>query len=78
MIDPNTINDLSDKLFAALPDSAVTIATDIKQNIHSILQSSLGQLDLVTREEFDAQVQVLQRTRQKLQALERQLDELKV
>lgn len=41
-----------------------------------VLQSILGKMDLVTREEFDAQAAVLQRTREKLDALERKLSQL--
>ena len=41
-----------------------------------MLQSGLGKLDLVTRREFDVQRQVLERTREKLEAMIRRLDEL--
>ncbi|RYY77019.1 MAG: accessory factor UbiK family protein [Gammaproteobacteria bacterium] len=41
-----------------------------KRELHLALQSSLAKLNLVTREEFDAQAAVLHRTRQKLEALE--------
>jgi len=41
-----------------------------KRELHMALQSALSKLNLVTREEFDAQTAVLQRTRQKLEALE--------
>jgi BMFP domain-containing protein YqiC len=47
-----------------------------KREMHLILQSVLGRLDLVTREEFDAQSAVLQRTRQRLEALEHTLAQL--
>lgn len=47
-----------------------------KREWHNALQSALGKLDLVTREEFDAQAAVLLRTRQKLEALEAQLAQL--
>ncbi|WP_331344870.1 accessory factor UbiK family protein [Cellvibrio sp. UBA7661] len=47
-----------------------------KRELHLMLQSALARLDLVSREEFDAQTEVLQRTRQKLEALERALAEL--
>jgi ubiquinone biosynthesis accessory factor UbiK len=45
-------------------------AKDIEKNIKALLQSSLQRLDLVPREEFELQTQVLQRTREKLEALE--------
>lgn len=49
---------------------------DLENNIRAVLQSTLGKLDLVTREEFDIQSQVLQRTRQQLKALEKRVMEL--
>lgn len=47
-----------------------------KRELHLILQSTLARLDLVTREEFDAQAAVLQRTREKLEKLEQTLAQL--
>ncbi len=47
-----------------------TPANEIGQNLKAALSSSLSRLDLVTREEFDIQAQVLARTREKLSALE--------
>ena len=47
-----------------------------KRELHTLLQSSLARLELVTREEFDAQSAVLQRTRAKLDALEQRCYEL--
>jgi len=44
---------------------------DVQKNIHTLLQGALSRLDLVTREEFDAQSQVLARTREKLEQLEK-------
>lgn len=46
------------------------------RELHIALQAALARLDLVTREEFDAQAAVLQRTRQKLEQLEQQLAQL--
>lgn len=47
-----------------------------KRELHTALQAALARLDLVTREEFDAQNAVLQRTRQKLEQLEQELEKL--
>ena len=47
--------------------------TKIKENFRSLLQSGLTKLNLVTREEFDIQANVLARTRQKLEALEKRV-----
>ena len=49
---------------------------DLAHKLAGTLQSALGKLDLVTREEFDAQSELLARSRIKLEALEKQLAEL--
>ena len=51
-------------------------AADIEKNARALLSGVFARLDLVTREEFDIQAQVLQRTREKLKALEERLDQL--
>jgi len=51
-------------------------AADLDKNLRTLLQSALGRLDLVTREEYDVQREVLARTRAKLEALEAKLAEL--
>jgi hypothetical protein len=53
-----------------------TPAADLQRNLKALLSQQFAQLELVTREEFDAQVRVLARTREKLQELERRLAEL--
>lgn len=55
---------------------AISPARDIEKNLKASLAAWLARLDLVTREEFDVQTQVLARTREKLQALEVRLAEL--
>ena len=76
MLDPKKLQDITKKLIDALPKGAREVSADLEKNFHSILQSAFAKLDLVTREEFDAQVGVLQRTRKKLDALEKQLNEV--
>ncbi len=51
-------------------------AADLEKNLRALLQSAFSRLDLVTREEFDVQREVLARTRAKLEALEAKLAEL--
>jgi BMFP domain-containing protein YqiC len=51
-------------------------ARDIERNLRALLTSGLARLDVVTREEFDVQVKLLARTREKLAALEARLAEL--
>jgi len=53
-----------------------TPAADLRRNLKALLAQQFAQLELVTREEFDAQVRVLARSREKLQDLERRLAEL--
>lgn len=51
-------------------------AADLEKNLRALLASFFARLDLVTREEFDVQRQVLLRTREKLAQLEAQIAEL--
>lgn len=51
-------------------------AADLEKNLRVLMRSAFARLDLVTREEFDAQCQVLARTRAKLEALQAKLDKL--
>jgi len=70
------IEELARKLAEAVPDSVRSIQSDLEDNFRSVLQAGLGKLDLVTREDFEVQEAVLQRTRDKLEALEKRLSEL--
>lgn len=70
MIDATLIDDLSRTLGRLLPPGVAELKDDFEKNARAAVQSALGNLDLVTREEFDVQREVLQRTRQRLQALE--------
>jgi BMFP domain-containing protein YqiC len=73
MLDPNLFEDLAARLSAAV---AASPAADIEKNARALLSSFFAKLDLVSREEFDVQTQVLLRTREKLKALEARLDAL--
>ena len=77
MIDRELLNKLSAKLADAMPADAVQLKQELEHNLRARLQSALRELNLVTREEFDAQAAVLARTREKLEALERTLAELR-
>lgn len=76
MIDPKLFDDLAHKLAGSLPPGLQELQQDLEKNFRATLQSALGKLDLVTREEFDAQSELLARSRIKLEALEKQLAEL--
>ncbi len=67
------IENLSSRLKEAVEKSPVG---DLERNINALLQSTFTKMMLVSREEFDVQTEVLSRTRQKLEALEKKLSEL--
>mgnify|MGYP001403989929 FL=1 len=75
MIDKDKIQEISDKIRKIIDNSPMS---DIEENINALLQSTFTKLDLVSREEFDVQTQVLKRTREKLEALESKIDELQL
>jgi BMFP domain-containing protein YqiC len=56
-----------------LPESARTLRRDIESNFRAVLQASLGKLDLTTRQEFEIQTRVLERTRAALAQLEERI-----
>ena len=70
MFDPKAIDDIAHKLTAVLPTGFNNLKDDMEKNFHIVLQTALGKLDLVTREEFEVQKAVLAKTRSKLEALE--------
>ncbi|MCH7821641.1 MAG: accessory factor UbiK family protein [Proteobacteria bacterium] len=71
----NSFEDLVRKLAEAVPEGLRSMRKDLEENFRSVLQTGLGKLDLVTREEFEVQEAVLARTREKLEALEERLKE---
>lgn len=72
-MDNLAFDDIARRLFAGLPDAAKTMRRDIESNFRAVLQSSLGKLDLATREEFDVQTRVLERTRARIEQLEQRI-----
>ena len=76
MIDLAQLDELARRRSSLVPPGLRDSREELQQNFKSVLQAGLGKLDLVTREEFDVQRAVLARTRDKLEALERQLAEL--
>jgi len=76
MFDPKTIDEIASRLASAVPPGLTNLKEEMEKNFHSILQTALGKLDLVTREEFEVQKGVLAKTRAKLEVLEQQVAEL--
>lgn len=73
MLNSKTLDELAARIGKALEASP---AKDIEKNVKAMLQSGLGRLDLVTRQEFDIQVEVLRKTREKVERLEARVAEL--
>ncbi len=76
MFNAKQLEDLAKNLFSALPTSLQNLETDIQQQFKEILHATFTRMDLVTREEFDVQIKVLARTREKIELLQKQVDAL--
>lgn len=72
-MDQRLLDEINEKVKAALAQGP---AADLDKNLRAMLGGLFSRLDLVTREEFDVQREVLLRTRAKLDALEKKLAEL--
>jgi ubiquinone biosynthesis accessory factor UbiK len=73
MLDNKLMDEISNKIRLMMAESP---AGDLEKNLRALLQTAFAKLDLVTREEFDVQTQVLQHTREQLNVLEQKLAEL--
>ncbi len=71
-----SLDDLARKLADSIPANLRGLGEDLQRNLKSTLRSGLERMDLVTREEFDVQTRLLERTRAKLDALEARVAEL--
>lgn len=65
MIDPKKIEQIARQVHESMPKGIREIGEDVEKKIRQVLQAQLSRLDLVSREEFDVQTQVLLRTREK-------------
>jgi len=72
----DVLDSLQEKMPEGITSGLQGLQTDIEQNIRAAIEANLKKLNLVTREEFDIQQQVLLRTREKLEALEKKVAEL--
>ena len=75
-MDPFRIDEIARRLMEGVPPALRSMQQDLEDNFRSVLRATLGKLDLVTRDEFDAQTKVLERTRAKLEALQTRLTDL--
>lgn len=76
MIDPKKIEQIARQVHESMPKGIREFGEDVEKKIRQTLQAQLTRLDLVSREEFDVQTQVLLRTREKLALLEQRISEL--
>jgi BMFP domain-containing protein YqiC len=76
MLDNQSINRLSDRINALLPPQLQQVKSDFDARLKTLLQQQLSEFEFVSREEFDIQARVLQRTRAKLEALEAKINAL--
>lgn len=70
------LDELSRRLAESVPESVRTFGREMEGNFKAVLQSQLSKLDLVSRQEFDVQAALLERTQSRLATLEARLKEL--
>jgi len=72
-MNPNILSKITEQISQLIPEQATQ---DLQKNIQQVLARQLNKLDVVSRDDFEAQQAVLLRTREKLEALEKQVAEL--
>ena len=75
-INSNGLDDLAKRLAESVPESLRAFGRDLESNFKAVLQAQLAKLDLVTRQDFDVQAAILERTQAKLTDLEARLKDL--
>lgn len=77
MQNKHTLDELARRITGLIPENLQGLQSDLESNVHALLQQALKKMNLVTREEFELQVALLERTREKLEALQQQLAQKK-
>jgi ubiquinone biosynthesis accessory factor UbiK len=72
-MDTFRIDEIARRLLERVPPALRSMQADLESNFRAVLRERLSKLDLVSRDEFDAQTRVLERTRSQLEALETRL-----
>lgn len=72
----NPFEEMSERLSRLLPESAHELRADFERNAKTVMQQTLSRMELVTREEFDVQAEVLAHTREQLESMEARVAEL--
>jgi BMFP domain-containing protein YqiC len=76
MLNPKKLEEIAKQIAGSVPPGLKNFAHEIEEKTKQVLQRKLETMDFVSREEFDVQTQVLQRTREKLEKLEQKIDAL--
>lgn len=76
MIDPKKIEQIARQITASIPAGVREAADNVELKVKQAVQSQLGKLDVVTREEMDIQQELVMRLRKRIEALEDRLDSL--
>ena len=76
MLNPKKLEEIAKQVAESVPPGIKNFAEEIENKTKQVLQRKLATMDFVSREEFDVQTQVLQRTREKLEALEKKVAEM--
>ncbi len=76
LIELKKIEELVDGIAKVLPSGGTQLREEVRDNVRIVLESAFARMNLVTRDEFDAQTLLLRRTREKLEELERLVAEL--
>jgi ubiquinone biosynthesis accessory factor UbiK len=72
-MDSFRIDEIARRLLERVPPALRSVQADLESNFRAVLRERLSRLDLVSRDEFEAQTRVLERTRARLEALEARL-----
>ncbi|MBE2895085.1 ubiquinone biosynthesis accessory factor UbiK [Spirabiliibacterium falconis] len=76
MLNPKKLEQIAQQIHDALPKGIKEFGGDMENKLKQVIQAQLTKLDVVSRDDFEVQTQVLMRTREKLTALEMRVDEL--
>ena len=76
MINSKIIEELTQKIMRVLPSNLGIIKEDFEKNVRSAVQATIAKFNLVTREEFDIQAKALARAQEKLESLQKTVEEL--
>ncbi len=76
MLKPQKLEEIAKQIANSVPPGVKNLAEELENKTKQIVQRKLASMDFVSREEFDVQTQVLMRTREKLEQLEKKISEM--